>query len=318
MGFSDSIKQEVRRKACYRCCICEKPRFLHIHHIIPSEESGPDTLENATALCVKCHDTYGHDKSKRKWIRERRDWWYGQCKNKINKGINVEILEQLNKIQDLLDYDIRNRSEIMKEHYITLRTKIQNQTNKLSQLISSLPSKFHTEEVKKLKIIEEELDVIKDISNLIGTLSLEYDPDFKLWKEISDYLFELNLTELIPHREFSEMNVVNGLNVYINKKFKDSISQIEHSAVEMADLIIKSKIAIECKILRLNMSKDQLIGQLTDILRISNIKFGIGFAIDMTREQQYVSLNGLYYGKNRNIILIIKPYNLNNQEIHGD
>ena len=73
----------------------------------------------------------------------------------------------------------------MKKYYNTLRTEIQNQTSKLNQLVSAFPSKFHSKEVKKLNIIEEELDVIKDISNFIGTLSLEYNTDFKLWKEIS-------------------------------------------------------------------------------------------------------------------------------------
>lgn len=316
MVFSESIKQEVRRKACYRCCICEKPRFLHIHHIIPSENGGSDLIENAAALCVQCHDTYGHEKGKRKWIRERRNWWYEQCKYKTNKGINFEIFEQLNKIQDLLDNDIRDRSEIMKKHYNILRTEIQNQTNKLNKLISSLPFKFHTEEVKKLEIIEEELDLIKHISNSIGTLSLEYDLDYKLWQEITDSLFKLNIHELMPPREFSEMHIVSMLEVFIKENFQNLIPKMLHTGVESVDINIKSKIAIECKILRSKTSKDHLIGQLTEDLRISNGKFGIGFAIDMTRGQQFVSLNGMYFGKNRNIILIIKPYNLNNQEIH--
>ena len=72
MGFSESIKQEARKKACYRCCIYENPRFLHIHHIIPSEDSGPDTIENAAALCVQWHDTYGHDESKRRMVKRTK------------------------------------------------------------------------------------------------------------------------------------------------------------------------------------------------------------------------------------------------------
>jgi len=79
MGFSESIKKEVRKKGCFRCCICEKPKPLHIHHTIPSKDGGPGTLENAAPLCVQCHDTYGNDENRRKWIISRHElrttWW---------------------------------------------------------------------------------------------------------------------------------------------------------------------------------------------------------------------------------------------------
>ena len=78
LAFSETLKKEVRRKAHFRCCLC-KEFDIEVHHILPEEEGGPDTEDNAAPLCGKCHNIYGANPTKRKMVREARDHWYEIC-----------------------------------------------------------------------------------------------------------------------------------------------------------------------------------------------------------------------------------------------
>lgn len=92
MAFSESIKLEVRRKSHHTCCLC-KSVGVEIHHILPEEESGPDTSDNAAPLCPSCHETYGANPHKRKMIKEARDLWYEICSARYKSdGDRIEEL----------------------------------------------------------------------------------------------------------------------------------------------------------------------------------------------------------------------------------
>ena len=88
MAFSERTKKIVKQKACFRCAICHNP-FVEIHHIIPREEGGHDTEDNAAPLCAACHDLYGGNPDKRKQIREMRDHWYELMERRYNGEINI-------------------------------------------------------------------------------------------------------------------------------------------------------------------------------------------------------------------------------------
>lgn len=81
MAFPESVTKEVKRKAHFHCCLC-KALGVEIHHIVPQAEHGPNTLENAAPLCPSCHETYGANQTKRKFIREARDLWYEICEKR--------------------------------------------------------------------------------------------------------------------------------------------------------------------------------------------------------------------------------------------
>jgi hypothetical protein len=85
MPFSESLKLEVRRKAHFCCCLCHALE-VEIHHIIPESEGGADIQDNAAPLCPSCHETYGNNPSKRKFIREARDFWYELCEERFTSG----------------------------------------------------------------------------------------------------------------------------------------------------------------------------------------------------------------------------------------
>ena len=72
VAFSASLKKRVRQKAHYRCCLCQAV-LVEVHHIVPQGEGGPDEEDNAAPLCASCHEIYGANPTKRKFIREARD-----------------------------------------------------------------------------------------------------------------------------------------------------------------------------------------------------------------------------------------------------
>ncbi len=53
---NQSIVRQARIRDNYTCQKCGQWQGeLHVHHIIPLSEDGPDTLENVIVLCVSCH-----------------------------------------------------------------------------------------------------------------------------------------------------------------------------------------------------------------------------------------------------------------------
>ena len=100
MAFSASIRTQVRKRAHFSCCLC----FAHdveIHHIIPSEEGGPDSAENAAPLCPSCHETFGGNPKKRKLIREARDSWFEICEARFRPASDShhELLQVLQRVE---------------------------------------------------------------------------------------------------------------------------------------------------------------------------------------------------------------------------
>jgi len=81
MAFSESTKLSVQRAAHFHCCLC-RSLGVEIHHVVPQSEGGGDEADNAAPLCPSCHETYGANPIKRKFIREARDLWYEICANR--------------------------------------------------------------------------------------------------------------------------------------------------------------------------------------------------------------------------------------------
>lgn len=101
MAFSESIKEEARQKAGYACCFCHQPSMsLEVHHLIAQEDNGPDTLDNAVALCPTHHADFGANREKMSRMREMRDWWYKQVEN-IYKPRELSLILKMS--EDLSD-----------------------------------------------------------------------------------------------------------------------------------------------------------------------------------------------------------------------
>jgi hypothetical protein len=119
MVFSEALKKEARRKAHYQCVFCRRADvFVEVHHIVPEEDGGPDTLENACSLCPTCHDSYGGNPKKRTRLKEMRDWWWESCARQESNPVTAKVLEILGGMDRRHDAD---RAE-MKEEIERLRT----------------------------------------------------------------------------------------------------------------------------------------------------------------------------------------------------
>src|SRR5437867_13338071 len=112
MDFPESVKLDAKRRANFQCVICRRSVFLHVHHIIPQEEGGPGDLDNAAPLCVECHDLYGNDPTKRKWIREARDWWWAHCLKQEAAPAALALLAKFDQLQTEVAEGRRELAEV--------------------------------------------------------------------------------------------------------------------------------------------------------------------------------------------------------------
>jgi DNA-directed RNA polymerase subunit RPC12/RpoP len=167
MEFSEKIKSEVKTKAHYRCCICENVLPLHIHHIIPESDDGPNTFDNAIALCPSCHSIYGSNPDQRKWIRERRNFWYDHC---AKESVIMEKVEEMHNI--VIDLSVSFDSKYNGLVSLMSGLAIQN-TQILSKVGSASPS--------------ERLNLMSNFAAASGTMTIVTNAVTQLSKGIYHY-----------------------------------------------------------------------------------------------------------------------------------
>lgn len=95
MAFPATTKLAIKRKAHFACCLC-RGVGIEVHHILPQAEGGPDTEDNAAPLCPSCHETYGANPTKRKFIREARDFWFEICSTRYAADASrIDTIQQM-------------------------------------------------------------------------------------------------------------------------------------------------------------------------------------------------------------------------------
>jgi len=100
MPFSEDLKVKVKKQSHFACCLCHAIG-VEIHHIVPQNEGGEDTENNAAPLCPSCHEIYGANPQKRKFITEARDFWYETCAKRYTSDASV-----LSDIANRLDQSV--------------------------------------------------------------------------------------------------------------------------------------------------------------------------------------------------------------------
>jgi len=95
MAFQEKLKLELKKKAHFSCCLCHEIG-VEIHHIIPQATGGEDRENNAAPLCPSCHETYGANQEKQKFIREARDFWYELCAKRY--ATDPDRLDQISEM----------------------------------------------------------------------------------------------------------------------------------------------------------------------------------------------------------------------------
>ena len=63
MPISDIQAAQVLARCARHCCICRQftPLLIQVHHIVPKEDGGKDSLDNLIPICISCH-AYTHAK----------------------------------------------------------------------------------------------------------------------------------------------------------------------------------------------------------------------------------------------------------------
>ncbi len=89
MPFPNAVRDAVLVAAGRCCCICHTlaGRNIQVHHIVQEADGGPNTIENAIPLCLRCHADAGHynphhplgTKYSPSELRRHRDEWFKIC-----------------------------------------------------------------------------------------------------------------------------------------------------------------------------------------------------------------------------------------------
>jgi hypothetical protein len=133
MSFSQKIKEEVLVLSARHCCVCHKSKGvkLEVHHIIPKQQGGLDTIENAICLCFDCHADAGHyfaghpkgiKFSPNELLKHKEAWFKIVREHKILPAIksitgnisklNYKLKMQQKVFKELIDHEFVRKQEL--------------------------------------------------------------------------------------------------------------------------------------------------------------------------------------------------------------
>lgn len=141
MPFTEETKLSVKKKAHFSCCLCHAV-YVEVHHIISQSEGGSDSEDNASPLCPSCHETYGGNPDKRKFIREARDFWYEICGKRFSGDVDrlrqiSEMVEQSATKQDM-DRVIDRVKDLLEQMKVRSDRSEEQKRNEVSQVTGML------------------------------------------------------------------------------------------------------------------------------------------------------------------------------------
>ena len=207
MSFSQKIKNEIMVASARHCCVCRKSRGLkiEIHHILPKEQGGEDTFENAIALCFDCHADAGHY-----YAKHPKGTKFSPTELFKHKETWFKIVERGN-IPSIEDHDIQIEIDYKKSDLQQILTKETTVYKEVSDF----------KKVNYKKILKE----LKSISRPID------DPwlfRIKTFQEFIDFLngkpfekFEKNNEEYSSQPKFSELSMRGGITIIKNHSVCD-------------------------------------------------------------------------------------------------
>ena len=151
MAFTEPLKRAVRKKAHHCCCICKSTGSVEIHHIIPQAEGGPDTEDNAAPLCSSCHEMFGANPQKRKFIKETRDDWYEICEMRFASDA-ARLEKILGAVQEIATKDELNKAVDRVLSNMTGREQYEWQINQMQQRIQGFEDELQAKSLTLLQL----------------------------------------------------------------------------------------------------------------------------------------------------------------------
>ena len=141
MPFNEQLKLVVKRRAHFMCCLCHFP-YVEVHHIVPEEEGGPNAESNAAPLCPYCHETFGSNPTKRKYIKQACDSWYEICEKRYSSDPDRldEIATQLKQAatKEDLNNAVNNIAALFRDIVANPRTSPVEATEELSDVSATM------------------------------------------------------------------------------------------------------------------------------------------------------------------------------------
>jgi len=141
MAFNEQQKLAIKRRAHFMCCLCHNP-YVEVHHITPEKEGGPNSEDNAAPLCPYCHETFGSNPTKRKFIKQARDSWYEICEKRYSSDPErlEEIANQLKQAATKKDLEnaVNNITALFSDIVANPRTSPAEATEELSDITASM------------------------------------------------------------------------------------------------------------------------------------------------------------------------------------
>jgi len=184
MGFTPKIKEDILVASARHCCVCHRYKGvkIEIHHIIPKEQGGEDTFENAIPVCFDCHSDAGHYFAKHpkgtkfsiKELKKHKESWFKIVeKNSIplKNDNTIHSRYVITKEFDLLK-EISNKN--LNRFPIENSLLLDNQTLQQFRQITKRDSYRHLE-------IENILDIGPE------EYSIKYKDAIKLSSKIDEY-----------------------------------------------------------------------------------------------------------------------------------
>ncbi|MCI8466686.1 MAG: HNH endonuclease [Bacilli bacterium] len=233
MAFKESLKEIVRKKSDGRCVICCKP-FVEIHHIIPQSENGPDTIDNAVALCAYCHELLRDSPSKRKKLKEMRDSRYEIIEAKKKSRI-IENHYVHEKLKFLHEDKHSNGSKIAIYHVV-----YENETFKdAANAIIELTREAQKQHPNKIRVLYLDIDGHRLENGAFDHDMLELQYNF-IMKNISHYYSEINIPLISCKNKFKQANdpLPDDFIVYEENEIPE---ELKHCAGTMLTQIYKTE-----------------------------------------------------------------------------
>jgi hypothetical protein len=165
MPFSESVRRIIQRKAHFRCCLCHELE-VEIHHILPQAEGGPDTEDNAAPLCPSCHERYGANPQKRKFIREARDFWFEICSTRYS-GDAAQLDEIRKRLETVATKDDVKQLAIRNVTYVLGGSEVARPVP-----WESLKYSFDREEFIHPRIVQELIGWISDRGSTVAAVDV--------------------------------------------------------------------------------------------------------------------------------------------------
>lgn len=164
MAFSRRIRERIRKRAWFACCICKSISLgLEIHHIVPQRDGGADSEDNAAPLCPSCHAVFGGNPELRVRVREMRDAWYENCERLFAAAANPA--ETIRSIHDTFSMQELQRLTVHNPMYVLGRDGTERlETTRFS---------FHEEDFIHPRIVQELLGWISDSESTVVGVDLD-------------------------------------------------------------------------------------------------------------------------------------------------